>query len=446
MKKIIFLFGALCCFICSGFSHPANYNLKEDTMPVLVSSSVILPTASVTLRERLSVSTGRIYPEWVAGDRDFAGHGPNVNLRVTLTLSVDGAQLEGLIVMTAKEVGGDGTEASITQKRTLAYAPKGRKFNRIITAASSGGRYTDNNFDLDYITPFSATGPVKRFVVKGDTDGKDVGNSTDDDCYLNVEFNNIEVETGPLTNGVKEIEIPFNTIANQLRTSFSGTRGRINNFGPCANGTCLVQNASFIKFPNAIMRDTIKFPIDEIYTNARHYYFNDINLRNISCQFNENYLNANINFESDGPELVGKCANDLGSFDAGCIAGTPSAQVNNLVVTLGLKLIVRSGKLTYEAMDIQPAVGSNFSVDCGILDWLCGEIFKDAYQSGIFGLAGQVRHTMDNNAFVTQVGESLTPQMINAINLILAFRRLPAGATALVDVSKNNENLLIRYR
>jgi hypothetical protein len=460
MKKIVLAFLVLILFINAGYSQqpqfkqknalPADRRLpprviKQDT-PVRYVSVATPTTASVSLRQSLTVTTSRIYPEWVAGDRDFFGHGPDVQLKVTLTLSVDGAQLDALIEMTAKEVGGDRTEARIAEKRTLAYAPRGRRFNRIITGATSGGRYTDSNYGLDYINPFSSTGPVKRFVVKGDTDGMDVGNNTEDDCFLNVEFNKIDVETVPLDGGVREIELPLSTISGQLRSTFVGTVGHINNFGPCRNGGCLLERNSFVKFPDAIMRDTIWFPLREIYTNARHYYFSDINLRNITCAFNGNYLNAQLNFESDGAELVGKCANDLGSFDAGCAIGTPSAQLNDLIVVLGLKLIVRNGKLTYEMMDIQPALGSHFSVDCGILDWLCGEVFKDSYQSSIYGIAHNLRYTMANDGFVTQVADALTPKVIDAINAILAFRRDPNLATALVDVSFTDRNLLVRFR
>ena len=463
MKKIVLAFVVTLFLLHTGYSQqpqiprkkldpnagkklPANTRVIKPDTAVRYINVATPTTASVSLRQSLSVTTDRIYPEWVAGDRDFGGHGPDVQLRVTLTLSVDGAQLNALVEMDARETAGDRTQGRIAEKRTLAYAPRGRKFSRIITNAISGGRYTDSNYGVDYINPTTATGPVKRFVVKGDTDSKDLGNNTDDDCYLEIEFNKIDVETVPLDAGVREIEIPLNTITSQLRSSFTGTTGHINNFGPCRNGSCLMERNSFVKFPDGIMRDTIWFPLQEIYTNARHYYFNDINLRNISCTVNRNYLNAQLNFESDGSELVGKCANDLGSFDAGCAFGTPSAQLDNLVVSLGLKLIVRNGQLTYEMMDIQPALGSHFSVDCGILDWLCGEIFKDAYQSSIFGIAHNLRYTMANDVFVSQVAASLTPKVMEAINALLAFKGDHTPATTLVDVSQTDRNLLVRFR
>src|SRR5262245_35827744 len=79
---------------------PINRQIKRDTgSPIVYTPTSTALTASTALRQTLTVATDRIYPEWVAGDRDFAGHGPNVNIVVFISLSADGAQLEGLIEM-----------------------------------------------------------------------------------------------------------------------------------------------------------------------------------------------------------------------------------------------------------------------------------------------------------------------------------------------------------
>lgn len=405
--------------------------------------------------ESIAPARLHIFPKWTTGDRDFGfevfPQYVNSSATVSVYISPGGGQLIAKIFcgFSENQIRANAetkTEAVINEERVLAYAPSNRIFSRILSKTSSAlpAYYRNNDYEKNDVVPNIVDGPVKMFGVNDQTDGNDVGNNTSDDSFLDIIFNSIEVETKDLPSGIKELSLPLNLVTDNLRRALVGTTIRINNFGPCGGGTCFKNNDCFVKFPDAILPDTLRFAIPEIYTDARHYYFNDINLHHVGCRAEGNYLKIELFFESDGAELVGKCANDLGSYDAGCGFGTPSAQLNDLKITLALRLVAKDGKLSYEPLDIQPEISSNFSADCGILSWLCGEIFKDAYQSGVYNLASiDLRNAFANPETNGKIANSLTPKMLEVIN---GLRPSATPASTIVDVSIQDRNALIRYR
>lgn len=134
----------------------------------------------------------RLSPKHVGGDREFGGHGPDVNTNVRLRISSDKKRVEAVIYLHAKETQRDWTEARGSWTRTVWTAPTNYKITKINSSTYSEASYRDNNHHLD--RPRVKGGSlVNKFEVMGDTRGNDVGNNTSDDVFLNVYFNQVSV-------------------------------------------------------------------------------------------------------------------------------------------------------------------------------------------------------------------------------------------------------------
>lgn len=136
-------------------------------------------------------------PNHIGGDREFAGHGPDVD-EITAAIETRNGEKEIWVVMAlhAKETRSDWTEAQGNWEKKLYTTQTGQKVNSIDTDRASNASYVDTNHALD--TPSVSGGTlVRKFEVMGDTGGNDVGNCTADDVYLNVYFNEIRGTTVP---------------------------------------------------------------------------------------------------------------------------------------------------------------------------------------------------------------------------------------------------------
>ena len=142
-------------------------------------------------------SITRQCPTHIGGDREFAGHGPNVDL---ISAEIERRNLDQEIWVVLKlhviETRSDWTEAEGTWNHRLWSAPSGQKVNSIDTDLESNANYVDTDHDLDRPTVRGGT-LVRRFEVMGDTGGNDVGNCTAGDVYLSVYFNEIRGTTVP---------------------------------------------------------------------------------------------------------------------------------------------------------------------------------------------------------------------------------------------------------
>ncbi len=144
------------------------------TLPRITSRTVeIQPPPSDRL---YAVQTGR-------GDGDFAGNGPEVELRLDLT--IDGACLYADVKMHARETRPDWTSGRLDRRLRVWCEPDGAPIERIVTPVSATGNYVDNDWEIDVIVPGhgkvdprripEVSGPVRAFMVMGDTNGPDVG-------------------------------------------------------------------------------------------------------------------------------------------------------------------------------------------------------------------------------------------------------------------------------
>jgi hypothetical protein len=109
------------------------------------------------------------------GDREFGGHGPRVDLEVSLRINPgDAREVQAVVTMRAEETGGDGTTVE-----GIGYFPVYRStspLSRILTPTFFNHNYTDRNHDDDLFT-FRA-GMVRGLRYIGDTRGQEAGTRT----------------------------------------------------------------------------------------------------------------------------------------------------------------------------------------------------------------------------------------------------------------------------
>jgi hypothetical protein len=161
-----------------------------SVIPIVQPSMPKCQTAVV----RAPVGSHTYIPPRTQGDREFKGHGPRVN--VTVRLENRGTHVEATVAMSALEVkdngttvAGDGTRAGGSQTITIYTAPPGQRIKRVIGTLEDGVRYVDTDHANDTFER-TAAGPVKRFVVTGDTEGDDAGVDTG----VKVDFNPLQLE------------------------------------------------------------------------------------------------------------------------------------------------------------------------------------------------------------------------------------------------------------
>ena len=381
----------------------------------------------------------RIFPMWAGGDRDFWGHGPRVSGDVRVVISEGRSQLIAFINLRLEETEGDHSAATIDETRLIYNAPAGKQIRSVITPASLTSHF-------DFVLPRGGLnrvnaprgGPVSHLLVNGDTGGLDIGNNTEDDAHVSVLFNGMVVDLEPLPAGVREIIIPKTVFANVLSSKLRGTTGRINTYGPRHGDSWFLENDSWIKFPDAIRRERIVFSqLNEIRILPRRYYYNDINLQNITARASNQYLRLTVNWESDGPEARGECVDDVG-----CMFGTPTVQLDNFKITIDLRPFAAEGRLTYDIFDIQVGFGYNYGADCGILSALCTEIFKDPLMNAFFNSRFMLAQVLQTDETRNEISTALTNGLLDFVH---SFGRFPE-ATQIVDVADRGTSLVIRCR
>lgn len=136
-------------------------------------------------------SIKRLCPKHVNGDREFAGHGPDVRASVRLSISRNKRNIVANISLSARETMRNWTTAKGSWSRNIWTAPSGYEIVRILSSKSSTASYRDRNHHIDRPRPRGSL--VKIFEIMGDTRGNDVGNCTSDDVFMNIFFNRVKV-------------------------------------------------------------------------------------------------------------------------------------------------------------------------------------------------------------------------------------------------------------
>lgn len=113
-------------------------------------------------------------PPHTRGDSEFKGHGPNVYVRVTLSVR-HGNQLWADVYMRAVETKADWTTAEGTQAYMIFQHPS--HIHRILSSVVQDFGYTDTDHDRDVYT-FPLVNLMSRIECIGDTAGHEAGTRT----------------------------------------------------------------------------------------------------------------------------------------------------------------------------------------------------------------------------------------------------------------------------
>jgi PKD repeat protein len=160
---------------------------EEKTSFITVNSPTEFETITITPSAIL-----RKCPTHIGGDREFAGHGPDVEASAKLTV-VENRHIYVDIYLHEKETRYDWTECVGNWSELIYTAPSSRKIFSILSDMASVTSYRDTDHALDR-PPVRGGNLVSKFEIMGDTGGDDVGNCTHDDAYINVYFNPIRVK------------------------------------------------------------------------------------------------------------------------------------------------------------------------------------------------------------------------------------------------------------
>lgn len=167
----------------------------------------------------------RLCPDHRGGDREFNGHGPNVTAHADMEIKLN-TELWVKLYLHVKETRADWTEAEHTWDRQLWTAPSGYVILGVASDMDSNAFYEDSNHELD--RPAVRGGDlVRQFEILGDTGGDDVSNCTDDDVYMNVYFNKVNVvvqraNTVQIPVSRPVVSRPVGTTLGAVRTFESG--------------------------------------------------------------------------------------------------------------------------------------------------------------------------------------------------------------------------------
>jgi len=394
-----------------------------------------------------------IYPRHFSGNRDFSGNGatalPLLTGAVRLELTNDGAQILAFINLQLEQTGGDDfsdvdgaqqTTGKIDETRVVYNAPAGKKIRAISYPRELSSSFNTRLSSAGIVTIRGATGGAVNYLkILGETAHEDLGNNSPDDSYISIYFNSFSIILEDLAAGVQEIAIPKSAFAGILGSRLSGTTGRVNTYGPRVGDSWFINGQSFIRFPEEVRPDPIIFnQLTEIpVAEGRRYYFNDINLSGIRAIARGQYIRVNLYWESTGPELRGECVNNFW-----CGLGSPSVQLDTLVMQLDLRPAVQEGVFTYDHFDIQVGFNYNFIADCGILTALCTDLFKGTIQANFF----TTRNTLSSVLAAPETKSQISSALTNGVYEYISRFRPGSKVNALLDVTDTGNNLLLRYR
>ena len=182
----------------------AKRNHATKIIPALAAALVLTAfgrTSEATAQNAGSRSFLRLCPSHVGGDREFKGHGPEVDANVTLRRAAGNEQAVLDIYLHEIETTSDWSEAEYSRTHSLISAPTGRPYSLIWAPDANGSfawvslgnaptygsaiiSYTDTDHALDRF--FNPQWWVSEISIIGDTGGNDIGNCTTDDAYITV--------------------------------------------------------------------------------------------------------------------------------------------------------------------------------------------------------------------------------------------------------------------
>lgn len=295
-----------------------------------------------------------LYPDHIHGDRDFGGNGPSVNTTIRLQISSDKKKLQAVISFKARETRSNWTEAKKTWTRTVASAPAGYEFTRILTSTYSCANYVDRNHNMDF-PRVSCGNLVKKIAIKGDTGGDDVGNKTTDDTRIHyIQFNPARVQVRRITGN--KLEIDQSVWLGKLQRTFRQTNIRLNNYtsqrfknSKAEEFAYVVKNDSYIEtmFNGSLRKFRFDVPVER--RDPLSIYIQDMNTQRVTAARSGNRIKLSLFFESSEREAWANCV-----ANAGCaFYNNRDVQINSAKVDIYLKPLVENGRFSYSCEEVE---------------------------------------------------------------------------------------------
>lgn len=147
----------------------------------------------------------QVCPQHVGGDREYDGHGPEVNTRIDLLRSSE-RDVRLIVDMHQIETVADWSEAQLSRSFHLGTLPSKathywardsegewgwKPFPNSPVFDSVEHYFVDSNHSA--LTVSSPDWWIRWFRINGDTGGTDIGNCTSDDAYISIYLNSIRV-------------------------------------------------------------------------------------------------------------------------------------------------------------------------------------------------------------------------------------------------------------
>jgi len=134
-------------------------------------------------------------PPHTRGDREYAGHGPDIRARVSWINRT--SRIDVVTYMKAKETKSDWTTAEGSKTTTYYTPPSGWKIKKIVGSTLTTDQFQD--FDhAENSRGMGPGGPVKTFIYRGDHSGSEAGSYTG----MDMNFNPLRVELEEISNCV----------------------------------------------------------------------------------------------------------------------------------------------------------------------------------------------------------------------------------------------------
>lgn len=154
--------------LCPG---PATAASATGSKQAAAAFAQVVPATQVPL--------GRLYiPPWTGGgDREFAGHGPDVQVDAALELVPiqRKTSIDLRLHMRAVETTADWTRAEGSMRARIYNAPVGSCIVSVSVLTSDAYFYRDTDTALDVLHPLNVRSLVSRYEVVGDSSGDDAG-------------------------------------------------------------------------------------------------------------------------------------------------------------------------------------------------------------------------------------------------------------------------------
>lgn len=295
-----------------------------------------------------------LYPDHVRGDRDFGGNGPSVNTTVRLRISSDKRRLEAVIYFKAKETRSNWTEGKKNWTKTVASAPAGYEFTRILSSTYSCANYVDRDHNMDF--PNVGCGNlVHKIAIKGDTGGDDVGNTTSDDTRIHyIQFNPARAQIQRIAGRKQEID--QSVWLRKLQTTFRETSIRLNNYTPRRFKNSKEEEYAYYQANDSYIRTIhngrpfiYRFTIPVERRDPLSIYITDMKTQRVSAVRSGNQIKLSLFFESNGREVWSNCV-----ANGGCGAyGNRDIQMNSAKVDVYLRPIVERGRFSYRCEKVE---------------------------------------------------------------------------------------------